>query len=103
MQSCLSLLYWHYSMKCLLSSYSDFKAKEISLAKKEEALKQKQADIEKKIEERVKTESAKKEKEIKRQVGEDYEAQNKALSEETTEAKKQVQELRTTKSENEQL
>ncbi len=81
----------------------DFKAKEISLAKKEEALKQKQTDIDKQIEERVKTESAKKEKEIKKQVGEDYEAQIKALSEETTEAKKQVQELRTTKIENEQL
>ena len=82
---------------------SDYKAKEISLAKKEEVLKQKQTDIDKQIEERVKTESAKKEKEIKKQVGEDYEAQIKALSEETTEAKKQVQELRTTKIENEQL
>ena len=60
-------------------------------------MKQKQTDIDKKIEEMVKTESAK--REIKKQVGEDYEA----LSEETTEAKKQVQELRTTKNENEQL
>ena len=82
---------------------SDYKLKEISLATKEEALKQKQTDIDKQIEERVKTESAKKEKEIKKQVGEDYEAQIKTLSEETTEAKKQVQELRTTKIENEQL
>ncbi len=82
---------------------SDYKAKEISLAKKEEELKQKQTDIDKQVEERVKTESAKKEKEIKKQVGEDYEAQIKTLSEETTEAKKQVQELRTTKIENEQL
>ena len=82
---------------------SDYKAKESSLAKKEEALKQKQTDIDRQIEERVKTESAKKEKEIKKQVGEDYEAQIKALSEETIEAKKQVQELRTTKIENEQL
>ncbi len=82
---------------------SDYKAKEISLAEKEEALKKKQTDINKQIEERVKTESAKKEKEIKKQVGEDYEAQIKALSEETTAAKKQVQELRTTKIENEQL
>ncbi|MFN7600877.1 MAG: DUF2130 domain-containing protein, partial [Bacteroidota bacterium] len=82
---------------------SDYKAKEISLAKKEEELKQKQTDIDKQVVERVKTESAKKEKEIKKQVGEDYEAQIKTLSEETTEAKKQVQELRTTKIENEQL
>ena len=82
---------------------SDYKLKEISLATKEEALKQKQTDIDKQIEARVKTESAKKEKEIKKQVGEDYEAQIKTLSEETTEAKKQVQELRTTKIENEQL
>jgi hypothetical protein len=82
---------------------SDYKAKEISLGKKEEALKQKQTDIDKQIEERVKAESTKKEKEIKKQIGEDYEAQIKALSEETTEAKKQVQELRTTKIENEQL
>ena len=82
---------------------SNYKLKEISLATKEEALKQKQTDIDKQIEARVKTESAKKEKEIKKQVGEDYEAQIKTLSEETTEAKKQVQELRTTKIENEQL
>ena len=82
---------------------NDYKAKESSLAKKEEVLKQKQTDIDKQVEERVKTESAKNEKEIKKQVGEDYEAQIKALSEETIEAKKQVQELRTTKIENEQL
>jgi hypothetical protein len=81
----------------------DYKSKEGSLLKKEEELKLQKNDIDKQVEEKVKTESAKKEKEIKRLVGENYEAQIKALSEETSEAKKQIQELRMTKIENEQL
>lgn len=82
---------------------TEFQTKESSLVKKELELKQKTTEMDQLVEAKAKIESAKKEKEIKKQVQLEYEMQMKALSDESTEAKKQIHELKKTKIENEQL
>ncbi|MEO5570461.1 MAG: DUF2130 domain-containing protein [Bacteroidia bacterium] len=81
----------------------EYKKKESFLSQKEQELKQKSTDIDVQVAEKLKVESEKKSKEIKKQVEQEFEDRIKTLSEETTEAKKEVQGLKNTKIENEQL
>jgi hypothetical protein len=80
-----------------------YKNKENFLIQKEQELKQKLTEVDQLVETKLKVESEKKSKEIKKQIEQEFEGRLKTLSEETTEAKKEIRELKQARVENEQL
>lgn len=82
---------------------NEYKKKESNLAQREVELKQREEQSDKLIEIKLKEETEKRTKAIKEQVKQEYESQLKILSDEASEQRKQVQELKKAQIENEQL
>ena len=82
---------------------NEFKAKETKLSEKEADLKKLQSEVDTLVAEKLKIETGKRSKEIEKKFAQQYDDQIKALTDETTETKKQLTSLKNAKIENEQL
>lgn len=81
----------------------DYKSKEDQLAKKESDLKKLQSEIDLQVAEKLKVEGERRSTEIKLEFEEAYESRLKALTDENSENRKQLTDLRKAKIENEKL
>jgi hypothetical protein len=81
----------------------EYALKENAIKQKEADLKRQQTDIDQLVSEKLKTESEKATRLLKSQFEQQYEGRLKTLSEEAESAKKEISDLKTAKIENEQL